>query len=389
MTASPADAAGPGGSSRLLRLINERTALGCLFLRDSLTRPELVELTGFSKPTASEVIKRLRTAGLVTVVGRTSGGPGPRADVYAVNPDAAYAAAVSVREPDRLDVAVADLRGEVRQTTHGELGGGPESGIVAAVARACELAGVDSDRLRSVWVAVPGSYDGRTDRVRNIDIDGFTAPGLRQRLAEGFATPVNVDNDVNLAALAERHHGTGGTEGFTLLWLGETGIGLGIDLGDEAGGGLLHGFRGAAGEIGYLPIGLAAPQPVPDLQELAAGPAIVGLSRQRGREVTSARSAIEVAATAGDAEFFETVATRVAIGLASVVTILDPALIVLSGEIGAAGGDRLAEAVTAALTKLGFSVPVKRTTVSGDAVLRGGLDAALATVRRELLADGA
>ncbi|ADD41635.1 ROK family transcriptional regulator [Stackebrandtia nassauensis] len=387
MSASHADAAGHGGSSRLLRLINERTALGCLFLRDRLTRPELVELTGFSKPTASEVIKRLRAAGLVTVAGRTSGGPGPRADVYAIDADAAYSAAVSLREPDRLDVAVADLRGELRRTVKCPLGDDPEAAVVAAVADACAMAEVDRDRLRSVWVAVPGSYDGRGDRVRNIDIEGLETPGLRQRLAEALGTPVRIDNDVNLAALAERHHGVGGTEGFALLWLGEAGIGLGIDLGDEAGGGLLHGFSGAAGEIGYLPIGTPSAVAPPDLQELAAGPAIVRLSQRHGREVSSARSAIEVAETADDAEFFDVVARRIAIGLASVVTILAPAVIVLAGEIGAAGSGRLGEAVGAALAKLGFGTPVKRTAVEGDAVLRGGLDAALATVRRQLLAD--
>lgn len=387
MSAPTADATGPGGSSRLLRVINERTALGCLFLRERLTRPELVELTGFSKPTASEVIKRLRTAGLVTVVGRTSGGPGPRADVYAVNPDAAYAAAVSVNEPDRLEVAVSDLRGKLRATVTARLGDDPQAAITAAVAEAGVVAGADRSRLRSVWLAVPGSYDGRADLVRNIDVEGFAEPGLRQRLAASLGTSVRVDNDVNLATVAERHHGVGGTEGFALLWLGEAGIGLGIDLGDAAGGGLLHGFRGAAGEIGYLPIGLPGPRAAPDLQDLAAGPALVALSRIHGREVSTARAAVEVALTADDAEFFTTVARRVAVGLASVVTILDPALIVLAGEIGAAGRDRLATAVATALAGMGLAVPVERTTVTGDAVLRGGLDAALATVRRELLAE--
>src|SRR5690606_30811305 len=109
--------------------------------------------------------------------------------------------------------------------------------------------------------------------------------------------------------------------------------------------------------------------------------------RIHGREVSTARAAMEVALTADDAEFFATVARRVAVGLASVVTILDPALIVLAGETGAAGRDRLATAVASALAGMGLAVPVERTAVTGDAVLRGGLDAALATVRRELLAE--
>ncbi|MGH8880319.1 MAG: ROK family protein, partial [Stackebrandtia sp.] len=359
---------------------------GCLFLRETLTRPELVELTGFSKPTVSEVIKRLRAAGLVTVVGRTSGGPGPRADVYAINPDAGYTAAVSVREPNRLDIAIGDLRGRTRATSHQDMpGADAESVIVSALDDACADAGIPRELLRFVWLAVPGSYDGRDDRVRNIDVPGLGKPGLRARLAQRLGTSVRIDNDVNLAALAERHHGVGGTDGFALLWLGEAGIGLGIDLGDGAGGGVLQGFRGAAGEIGYLPIGPAGEDSPPDLQELAGGPAIMDLSRAHGRPATSARVALEAAAD--DEEFLSIVAKRIAVGLASVVTVLDPALIVLAGDIGAAGARPLADAVAEALTHLGFHAPVSCTAVEGNAVLRGCLDAAHAALRRDLLAE--
>src|SRR5205085_8751068 len=83
-----------GGSSKLLRAMNDAAALSHVLERGPLTRGELRDLTGLSKPTISEALRRLTEARLVSVVGYVSAGPGPNAEVYAVNPDAAYAVAL-------------------------------------------------------------------------------------------------------------------------------------------------------------------------------------------------------------------------------------------------------------------------------------------------------
>src|SRR5258707_11513707 len=102
------------GSAKLLRAMNESAALGHLLDNGSLTRSGLRELTGLSKPTTSEVLRRLTEAGLAVISGHTSGGPGPHAEIYTANPEAAYAVAVSVRETTALGrpalaVATSDL----------------------------------------------------------------------------------------------------------------------------------------------------------------------------------------------------------------------------------------------------------------------------------------
>src|SRR4029079_810211 len=71
------------GSSKLLRAMNESATLEHLLDRGSLTRGDLRELTGLSKPTTSDVLRRLTDAGLAHVVGHTRGGPGPNAEIYA------------------------------------------------------------------------------------------------------------------------------------------------------------------------------------------------------------------------------------------------------------------------------------------------------------------
>src|SRR3954467_8556164 len=106
------------GSAKLLRAMNESAALGHLLDKGALTRNDLRELTGLSKPTTSEVLRRLTEAGIAIMTGHTSGGPGPNSGSHAANGDAEYAVGVSVRETDpALALAVADLTGATRAGT--------------------------------------------------------------------------------------------------------------------------------------------------------------------------------------------------------------------------------------------------------------------------------
>ena len=96
------------GTPRLLRSLNDRAALDLLLELGPLSRGQLGELTGLSKPTASQLLARLEDAGLVVHGGRSSGRPGPGAQLYEINPTAAYVAALDVT-PTRIRSAVADI----------------------------------------------------------------------------------------------------------------------------------------------------------------------------------------------------------------------------------------------------------------------------------------
>ncbi|HEV8562258.1 MAG TPA: ROK family protein [Actinophytocola sp.] len=378
------------GSSRLLRAINETAALGHLLERGPLTRGDLRELTGLAKPTTSDVLRRLQDAGLAKVVGRTSGGPGPNAEVYAVNPDAAYTAALSVRARDlSLATAVCDLAGTVRArreiTVDAQPADDPVGAVADAVQAACRHARIPLRRLDHVQIGVPGSYDERADTIHYTDVPGWSRPGLIGEIRRRLRTEVSVDNDANLAAVAERTRGIAtDAESFALLWLGEEGLGLAIDLGRT----LLRGARGGAGEIGYMPVGLPSTERgravVHDFHELVSGTAVLALAREHGISASSGAEA--VAAPGAHAEFLAALATRVAVGLAAVIAVLDPPLIVLSGDVGQAAGAPLAEAVMVALRKLSvLQTTVAATGVSDDPVLLGALDTSLSAVRATLL----
>jgi predicted NBD/HSP70 family sugar kinase len=395
--------------------MNSSATLAHLLRSGRLTRAELRELTGLSKPTSSEMLRLLTEAGLAVVAGRTSGALGPTAEIYAPNADAAYVVALSVRdtteeERPSLAVAVCDLCGEIRDRGESWIDFGevsPAEAVARTVLETCRRADIDPRRLRHVQIGVAGAYDSRVDTLHHVDVPGWRGSGvlaaIRDRLAielgqdghDGGDGPptVALENDVKLAAIAERHRGVGaGAESFALLWLGY-GIGLATDL----GGVLLRGIRGGAGEIGYVPL---YPDddagPYADLQLLIGGPALIRLAAKAGITARTSREAITTVVAEGRDEVVEQFARRIAFVLASIVAVLDPPLVVLAGEVGQAGGETLRDAVVAAMSRLTTQselaashedVRVAVTAVADDAVLLGGLDAGLHTLRESLISS--
>ncbi|GAA1397647.1 ROK family transcriptional regulator [Catellatospora coxensis] len=379
------------GSSKLLRAMNESATMALLIDRGTLTRGELRELTGLSKPTTSDVLRTLTEAGLAVVVGHTSGGPGPNAEVYAVNPAAATVLAISVRDVSEtlhapFEAALCDLGGAVlaRAAYPSDPADGDPVGTVRAIAAdLCARAG--RDRVTHLQLGVPGSYDPGTGAIRHIDVTGWGRPGLVTELAAALDLTVDADNDVNLAAIAERHRGAAaGSGSFALLWLG-AGLGCAIDLGTS----LLRGATGGAGEIGYVPLGLAAPGQPRDLQSLAGGPAVAALGAAHGFTGATAEEMVAAAARADSpaaTAFLGALADRIAVVLAVVAALVDPPLVVLAGEVAQAGGVRLRDLVTEAFHRnTPLRTPVEVTALTDDAVLLGAMDSGLRSVRESLV----
>src|SRR3954464_9885838 len=133
--------------------MNESAALAHLIDPGMLTRADLRKLTALSTPTISEVLRRLTDAGLVNVVGHNSGRPGPNAEIYAANPDAAFTAAVSIRDigasgAPSVVAALCDLTGTARARLESRvdfLATDPMPAVVDMVARLRAEAGVAAE----------------------------------------------------------------------------------------------------------------------------------------------------------------------------------------------------------------------------------------------------
>ncbi|MFH8792535.1 ROK family protein [Streptomyces sp. NPDC017941] len=383
---------GTPGTPRVLRAMNDRAALDLLAAHGPLTRTRIGELTGLSKPTTSQLLSRLEAGGLVRTTGRESGRPGPNAVLYEIDPSVGHVAALSA-DPFGLTALVADITGrevgrfrieadavaeDVRNRT-AQL-------VVEAVDGAlAEAGGLGHDDLRATVIGTPGAIDPRTGQLRYAPhLPGWHSRTLRAELAEVLGTPVTIENDVNLAAIAEQYEGAAQDhDDFVLAWLDE-GVGAAIVL----GGVLLRGATGGAGEIGYMPVpGAPLLRGAPDgppgsyrggFESLVAGAVI--RERAGGKPLTDALA---------DPAVRDEVARHIATGLAAVVAVVDPELVVLSGQVAQAGGEELRLRVTEEMTGLALPRPLLRISeLDCDPILTGALRTAL-TQARDTLFDTA
>jgi predicted NBD/HSP70 family sugar kinase len=381
--------------------MNDRAALDLLLEHGPLSRTRIGKLTGLSKPTASQLLGRLEAAGLVVATGTTAGRPGPNAQVYAVNPAAAYVAGLDVTA-ERILAAVADVTG----TTVGEYelptpGRARSRSTVEQVSQAVDgaakAAGLHRTDLHRIVIGTPGAFDPSTGRLRYAShLPGWHSPTLLDELAAALPVPLEYDNDVNLVAVAEQRLGAARDhENFVLLW-NEGGIGAAVVI----GGRLHRGWTGGAGEVGFMPVPgtplvrHVAKANAGGYQELAGCNAVLRYAHELGLSAPPGTLADAAAALVGEAaeaeggphaELLGRFATGLAVGLASLVTVLDPELIVLSGGVIAAGGEPLRALLQIELAEL--AVPRPRLVLGAiqrRPVLCGALQSALATTRDEV-----
>ncbi|MGH3736234.1 MAG: ROK family transcriptional regulator, partial [Micromonosporaceae bacterium] len=304
----------------LIRAVNDRAALEALARRGSLTRPEVGALLGLSKPTASELLARLQQAGLVVSLGVREGGPGRAAGLYGINPQIGHVGCVDVT-PSGVEVRVADILGAVVGEHRVPTPGRTAPDIVAllrdGLAGACEPAGLGIGDLRHAVIGIQGALNPYTGKLGYAaHLAGWHRPDLRESLSTGLGVPVAVENDVNLAALAEQAHGLAGdSRDFLLLWASD---GLGMAL--VINGRLHRGATGGAGEVGYMPApGAPIPHPTArpanyGFHALAGGPALRKALRPYGFHGGTAATAVQAAARTWGATAPE-VADRAAGGL--------------------------------------------------------------------------
>ena len=246
-------------------------------------------------------------------------------------------------------------------------------------------------------LAVAGLIDAEGGRVMvSPNISAFRNLALTGPVSERLGIPVSIENDASAAALGEHRFGAGrGTRHLLHATLG-TGIGGGLVV----DGRLYRGAQGLAGEIGHIVLDAAGPPcgcGARGCLEAIAGGVAFGRRAQRLVESGSAPVLAEVAAghpaTAGDlaeaARRGEAAAIAeirngghtIGIGLGSIVNVLNPDAITLSG--GLLGmGDLLLDPLRAAMASLAYgpasSTPVRTSTLGEDAGLLGAAAVALA-----------
>jgi predicted NBD/HSP70 family sugar kinase len=376
-TSVPVDSRGPAPAQPgLLRTLNNRVVLDLLIEHETLSRSDVHTLTGLSKPTSSSLLQRLEESGLVLPSGFGETGPGGRApQLYRINPAAGHAAAVDVR-PGSVRARIADISGATvmecaDENDHAE--NGPES-VAAIIRSCCDRAGLSSAELDSIVVSVPGSYDVATDTLSYVDhLPAWQHPSVGAELRTLFPdASVSIENDVNLAAIAEQNAAPGASESFFLFWL-DDGVGGAIMI----DGALLRGSRGAAGEAAFLLI----PGAVLDaesrtdgaLERIVGYPAVRALAAGAGHEAASAPEALRaMLEDPAAAPIVAELCHRYACAIVSIIALLDPARVVLAGELARLGGERLRAGIARQLAAIMPAAPPLTVTVATETPILDG-----------------
>lgn len=351
----------------MARAINDRLALDLLLSRGPLTAPQLRELTGLSRPTVSDLIERLKAGGLIEEAGEAGDDRrGPNARLYGLVTGRAHVAGVDVRR-NAVHATVADLTGHPIGTAVRALpgtGGGATGRTVgrgsvsgsAGQPVGLDLADVIADTvaaaaggraLHTVVLGAPGLVHPHTGGL----VGDSEVPGWRADLLESVRLRVGahavLENEVNLAAIAEHRVGAAvGHDDFVLLWL-DDGVGAAVVL----DGKLRRGVSGGAGEVGLLDI--------------------------EGQDFCCTVES-QVARTLNPSAL----AGRITKGAFALVAVLDPGLVVLGGSTGRDGGEELASLVDERIRALTPApTQVRATTVEGNAILQGAVLTALDLAR--------
>lgn len=336
----------------MVRELTDRTVLDCVYASGRVTRVDVARLTGISKPTVSESVRRLGEAGLLVETGSVPGRPGRAATIYELAPTAGRVLALHVgQEGVRarcVDLAGATLWSRMYTPTPA----GTTNGVVHAMRSAAADAISGTGPVRSIAVSLAKPVDPGNHEIVALPHSPFPEGLVDVARIFGDLTDLEVllDNDVNLAALAERAARPDPKASFAYLYAG-AGLGMACSIGAE----IVRGANGLAGEIGYLPdAGRYGPTLADRFDHL-------GLMRP-------GTTAIDVDLVLAKLRTGASVRTVIGDGLAAAVAatcaVVNPAAVVLAGPIGSER--TVVEHVrsrVAGLTPLPVSI---ETTVLGD-----------------------
>lgn len=322
------------GSKGLIREINESLVLRHIRSEPGLSRTEIARRSGLSLPTVSGITAQMLASGLLEERdgGRVARGRPPTL----LSLRAASGRVVGIKLTETHVVAVlTDLQARVVARAEVETMSTAVSAVVDAIAQA-----VDSLRPSAAGAPIHGiglgmaGVIGGGGLVHHATYANWGEIDLAAAIEQATSLPALVDNDVNCLVAHEQWFGAGrGVANFAVISVGR-GIGLGLVMGNQ----LQRGARGGAGELGHVKVSATGPACVCGgqgcLEAQAALPAIAArLSAQLGRPVGPAAALDLLDAGAGAAvDAFTTAGLMIGRATGNVINIINPGLVVLTGE---------------------------------------------------------
>jgi predicted NBD/HSP70 family sugar kinase/DNA-binding XRE family transcriptional regulator len=344
------------------RAHNRSLVLQSLYRAAGMSRADLAREVGLTRVTISDLVADLIAENLVVELGiRNDARPGKPATLIDINRTGFAIIGLDLSYDSIFRGAVTDLDGTVlhreQADVSGLLGAEAVDAVIALLDRLIESA---TSPVLGVGVGSPGvvGADGVVLAAPNL---GWRDVPLQTILAGHCALPVQVANDANVAALAERSFG-GGDADMMLIRVGR-GVGAGVVL----AGGLVLGARSAAGELGHVVVGTDGGSACACGKEgcLETWLAIPRLqARLDGADSVATRD--RILAEAGE---------RLGIALAPVVGALNLGEVVLSGPLDLLDGtllDSTAETLrNRTMANIHGDLTLRMTTLGRDIVVLG------------------
>ncbi|MDO7867400.1 ROK family transcriptional regulator [Nocardioides jiangxiensis] len=388
MTTSRSPVPAPG-STAALRPANQRRIVELLRARggEPVTQAEAARETGLAAATVSNIVRDLTAAGILDI----EPGSGRRGTVVRFARTAGLVAALDFGH-SHLAAAVADLAGVVVAEAEAPLHA--DHSYVEGLALAGELldralaeAGHERSDIRTICVGLPAPIEERVVRASAI-LPGWIGVDAEAVVGEAFGIPVHVENDANLGAWAEHRVGAARGRDNVVFVKSSSGVGGGLII----DGRLFRGARGMAGEIGHLTIDEQGPLcrcgSRGCLEAYTSTATLAAMFAGQGSGVGMAD--LVTAAHEGNVSarrVFEDAGLHLGWGLASIVNLVNPDVVVVGGDLALAG-DLVLDATRVGLRRHALAdaadTPVVVSALGRRASLVGGL--LLAAERTDVLA---
>ncbi|MCU0335491.1 MAG: ROK family protein [Chitinophagaceae bacterium] len=326
------------------------------YFAGSLSCAELSVLTGKSLPLTTRLLSELLEEGLLVDSGLASSTGGRRPQTYALRPDAVHVLSVAMDQfITRIALMNAENKvvGDIAELEFDLAGDANSLATLAGhLSHFLEQVPVPRETIAGIGIGMPGFVDV-TKGLNHSYLKPPAGHSIVSYLRMATDLPVFIDNDSSLIALAESRFGDGRGRANVLVVNVSWGIGLGMVLGGQ----LFRGDSGFAGEFSHIPVftnnkmcacGKLGCLETEASLKIMVSQAVAGIAAGRStmlRQITeehveASATRIMQAAVRGDkfsVELIADIGYKIGKGVAILIHIINPGMVVLSGRGGQAG----------------------------------------------------
>jgi predicted NBD/HSP70 family sugar kinase len=357
---------------QFLKAVNRSSILNAIKAHGAIARADIARLTGLSPATVTFQTAELIEDGLVIEKqeGDSRGGRPPI--LLALASDGIFVMGIKLAE-EHATFALTDLNSDIIEYRTISLGSRDldrvADALAAGVRDTLRPAGLPLSHILGVGIGMPGMIDSAAGICRMSPFHDWRDVPIADLVTERLDCPVYLDNDVNTLTLVERLYGPGQhVDDFLVVTIGR-GVGLGIVMGGQ----VYRGAHGGGGEFGHTIVD-------PDgfvcgcgrrgcVETFVADPWLVRHANDAGLTVETPEQ-LTAAALDGNAEaraIFSHAGEVLGLGLANLINIFDPSLIIVSGE-GVQAGDYIFPAMHDAIHRHAFDHLAEHVTIRIEAL---------------------